>query len=199
MRAVRRADGNIAVRGAHREEIFADIHAGVGWPGEQPGAIIVVGRRLDGRYHILEEKRGAMFELADAAMELSSRLVIDTFWADSSDRIASGFFKSAFWSGCKSSALIDQPIIRNAPDKLLRHFRSALEQVRGLILNESALINERLCPTLMYALRQDFEFALASPVIAAMVFGLMPLVDEGAGASMTAVAGKRWYGNRWRG
>ncbi len=195
MRARRRADGNIAVTGVLREEIFTDIHAGVGWPGEQPGAIVAVGCRLDGRYHILEEKRGAMYEIADAAMELSGRLAIDTFWIDSRDRMATGFFRNLFWSGQSCAAVKERAVIGAAPEGLLKYFRSTLEQVRGLILKESALINERLCPTLMYALRQDFDFALTSPVITAMVFGLMPLVDEGANGSLVAVARKRWYGN----
>lgn len=199
MRARRRADGNIGVTGAIREEVFTDIRSGVGWPGEQPGAIVVAGRRLDGRYHILEEKRGAMFEIADAAVELSGRLVIDTFWVDSRDRMATSFFRNLFWSEQSRAAVTERAVIGAAPERLLKYFRSTLEQVRGLILKESALINERLCPTLMYALRQDFDFALTSPVITAMVFGLMPLVDEDAGGSVVAVSGKRWYGNRCRG
>jgi hypothetical protein len=140
-----------------------------------------------------------MFELADAAMELSGRLVIDTFWVDSRDRMATGFFRNLFWSEQSRAAVKERAVIGAAPEGLLKYFRSTLEQVRGLILKESALINERLCLSLMYALRQDFDFALTSPVITAMVFGLMPLVDEGANRSIVAVAGKRWYGNRCRG
>ena len=198
MRGRRLADGDILVRGAAREQVFTDIHAGVGWPDEQPGAIVVVGRRLDGRYHVLEERRGAMFEIAPAANELAERLIVEIFHVDGSDRLASCFFRREMWSDHKSAGLKDHPVIAAVSDELPKHFGSALEQVRGLILTERALINERLCPTLMYALRQDFEFALTSPVITAMVFGLMPLVDEGDGVPMTLVTGKRWYGNRER-
>jgi hypothetical protein len=136
-----------------------------------------------------------MFEIADTAVELSSRLVIDTFWVDSRDCMATGFFRNLFWSEQSHAAVTERAVIGAAPERLLKHFRSTLEQVRGLILKESALINERLCPTLMYALRQDFDYALASPVITAMVFGLMPLVDEGADGSIVAVERRRWYGN----
>ncbi len=199
MRARRRADGNIVVTGEFHEEIFADIHAGTGWPGEHPGAVVAVGRRLDGHYHILEEMRGSMFDMASAAVDLSSRLITDTVWVDSRDRIAAGLFRNRFWSEQLHSAVKESTVIGAVPEGLLKYFRSALEQARWLILTGSALINERLCPTLMYALRQDFDFALASPVVTAMVFGLMPLVDEAAPRSNVAVARKRWYGNRCRG
>ncbi|MGC8603626.1 MAG: hypothetical protein ACP5VS_08070 [Desulfomonilaceae bacterium] len=195
MRARRRPNGDISVKGKSREEIFSDIHAGVGWPNEQPGALVAVGRRLDGRYHVLEEHRGAMFEIADAAVELVGGLLIDTFFVDASDSVANGFFRHSLWAKLSHVPIKSQPVISAIPDRGLRYFRSALEQARGLILRELALINERGCPTLMYALRQDIDFAAASPVVHAMVFGLIPLIRKGASSPGSAISGKQWYGN----
>ena len=67
MRASLKPDGLVIIHGDVRSESFTSVHAGVGWPDGEPGGVVVVGRREDGRYHILEEKRGRLFELAEAS------------------------------------------------------------------------------------------------------------------------------------
>lgn len=210
-------DGNIQIKGDFREEIFTNVYAGVGWPDEQPGAIVVIGRRLDGRYHILEEARGPLFEIKDAALEYAGRLLVESFWIDATDRVSASYLRNevgppdtvedpggvgATWrNSVKRSRLrrLDAyPVIRSVPEKILKHFRSTLEQVRGLILTNRAIVNEKRCASLMYAMRQPLDYTLASPVIRAMVFALMPLVDSGAIELLNTKAERRWYENRGR-
>ena len=180
------------VHGDVRSESFTSVHAGVGWPDGEPGGLVVVGRREDGRYHILEEKRGRLFEITGAAVEISSRLLVDTFWIDSTDTLSTAYFrgddgplgpldvgKNATENGVGSSMRIVSrgssiittdlaPIVRSVSDAILRNFVSALERVRGMIAQERALINEKRCPSIMYAMRQPMDYALASPVMAAL-------------------------------
>ncbi len=162
-------DGDIRVRGASRDELFTVINAGVGWSAEQPAAIVVLGLRLDGRFHALEEARGSLFEIADTAAEIADRLLVDTFLIDASDRVAAGYFRRTAVNG--------RQVIKAVPVRIIRNFGSALEHARGLLLNESALINERLCPTLLYSLRQNHEYAMRAPVVRALVYGLLALQD----------------------
>jgi len=218
MRARMGRDGNIHIKGDFREEIFTNVYAGVGWPEEQPGAIVAIGRRLDGRYHILEETRGPLFEIKDAAIEFAGRLLVESFWIDATDRVNASYLRNELgpphtvvdppdragmtWqNGVKGSSLkrLDAyPVIRSVPEKILKHFRSTLEQARGLILTNRAIINEKRCASLMYAMRQPLDYTLACPVIRAMVFALMPLVDSGAIDLLDVKREAQWYENRGR-
>jgi hypothetical protein len=209
------------VHGDVRSESFTSVHAGVGWPDGEPGGLVVVGRREDGRYHILEEKRGRLFEITGAAVEISSRLLVDTFWIDSTDTLSTAYFrgddgplgpldvgKNATENGVGSSMRIVSrgssiittdlaPIVRSVSDAILRTFVSALERVRGMIAQERALINEKRCPSIMYAMRQPMDYALASPVMAALALGLLSMV--GAGDDDHALdMPRQWYDNRRR-
>jgi hypothetical protein len=209
------------VHGDVRSESFTSVHAGVGWPDGEPGGVVVVGRREDGRYHILEEKRGRLFEITGAAVEISSRLLVDTFWIDSTDTLSTAYFrgddgplgpldvgKNATENGVGSSMRIVSrgssiittdlaPIVRSVSDAILRNFVSALERVRGMIAQERALINEKRCPSIMYAMRQPMDYALASPVMAALALGLLSMV--GAGDDDHALdMPRQWYDNRRR-
>ena len=184
-------DGDIRVRGASRDELFTVINAGVGWPAEQPAAIVVLGLRVDGRFHALEEARGSLFEIGAAAGEFADRLLVDTFLIDASDRVAGGYFRRTAVNGRQA--------IRAVPVRIIRNFGSALEHARGLLLNESALINERLCPTLLYSLRQNHEYAMRAPVVRALVYGLLALQDWNATDDVALRSPDRgWYRNRRR-
>ena len=221
MRACLKQNGLIIVHGDVRSESFTSVHAGVGWPDGEPGGVVVVGRREDRRYHILEEKRGRLFEIAGAAVEISSRLLVDTFWIDSTDTVSTAYFrgsdgplgpldagKNATENGVGSSMRIvsrgssiittdSAPIVRSVSDAILRNFVSALERVRGMIAQERALINEKRCPSIMYAMRQPMDYALASPVMAALALGLLSMV--GAGDDDHALdMPRQWYDNRRR-
>ncbi len=221
MRACLKQNGLIMVHGDVRSESFTSVHAGVGWPDGEPGGLVVVGRREDGRYHILEEKRGRLFEITGAAVEISSRLLVDTFWIDSTDTLSTAYFrgddgplgpldvgKNATENGVGSSMRIVSrgssiittdlaPIVRSVSDAILRNFVSALERVRGMIAQERALINEKRCPSIMYAMRQPMDYALASPVMAALALGLLSMV--GAGDDDHALdMPRQWYDNRRR-
>ena len=221
MRASFKHDGLIIIHGDIRSESFTSVHAGVGWPDGEPGGIVVVGRREDGRYHILEEKRGRLFEIAGASVEIASRLLVETFWIDSTDSVSTQYFRGAdgpLWPldagnsatengvgssvrrGSRGSSIIttdSAPIVRSVSDAILRNFVSALERVRGMIAQERALINEKRCPSIMYAMRQPMDYALASPVMAALALGLLSMV--GAGDDDHALdMPRQWYDNRRR-
>ena len=221
MRASLKHDGLIIIHGDVRSESFTSVHAGVGWPDGEPGGVVVVGRREDGRYHILEEKRGRLFEIAGASVEIASRLLVDTFWIDSTDSVSTAYFRGedgplgpldarkrplvkTFTLGTisanrpgKGRELDSAPIVRSVSDTILRNFRSALERVRGMIAQERALINEKRCPSIMYAMRQPMDYALASPVMAALALGLLSMV--GAGDDDHALdMPRQWYDNRRR-
>ena len=218
MRASFKHDGLIIIHGDVRTESFTSVHAGVGWPDGEPGGLVVVGRREDGRYHILEEKRGRLFEIAGASIEIASRLLVDTFWIDSTDSVSTQYFrgadgpldtgKSATEAGVGSSVRIGSrgssistpdsgPIVRSVSGAILRNFVSALERVRGMIALERALLNEKRCPSIMYAMRQPMDYALASPVMAALALGLLSMV--GAGDDDDALdMPRQWYDNRRR-
>lgn len=219
MRANPAFDGGIIVQGQFRSESFTSIEAGVGWPNSQPGAVVALGRRLDGGYHILEEKRGPLFEITRLAQEMAGRLLVSTFWIDSSDSVSLTCFRGEDGplgpasppgrsgpQGVRGSRLArtgswildcavdEQPVVRSASDTILKHFRSSLERVRGMIALEQALINERLCPSIMYAMRQPVEYALESPVMAALAIGLLSMADTGG--EDPALGGRRqWYAN----
>ena len=219
LRAKFDADTAIVVHGQFRSESFSSIEAGVGWPNSQPGAVVALGRRLDGGYHILEEKRGQLFEITRLAREMAGRLLVNAFWVDSSDSVSLTCFRgedgplaparppgrsgrqgvSLLRLGRKESwtsdcGVEDKPVVRSASDSILKHFRSSLERVRGMIELEKALINEKLCPSIMYAMRQPVEYALESPVMVALAIGLLSMADTGG--EDPALDGRRqWYGN----
>ena len=221
MRSSLKHDGLIIIHGDVRSESFTSVHAGVGWPDGEPGGVVVVGRREDGRYHILEEKRGRLFELAGASVEIASRLLVDTFWVDSTDSVSTAYFRGGDGPlgpldggkrpfdkarsfgrirgniASKALELDSAPIVRSVSEAILRNFRSALERVRGMIAQERALINEKRCPSIMYAMRQPMDYALSSPVIRALALGMLSMV--GAGDDDHALdTPRQWYGNRRR-
>ena len=146
---------------------------------------------------------------------------MDTFWIDSTDSVSTAYFRGAdgplgpldtgkrpvgktFTLGTisanrpgKGRELDSAPIVRSVSDAILRNFRSALERVRGMIAVEQALINEKRCPSIMYTMRQPMDYALSSPVMAALALGLLSMV--GAGDNKYALGMQRqWYDNRRR-
>jgi hypothetical protein len=215
-------DGLIIIHGDVRSAPFSAVHAGVGWPDEQPGGVVVVGRRVDGRFHVIEEKRGQLFEVAGASLEIASRLLVDTFWIDSTDTLSAAYFRgddgplgppatptarsrvgtqnparriagNAGATGSTDSAVV----VRSVSEPILRHFRSALERVRGMISQGQALINEKRCPSTMYAMRQPMDYALESPVIRALALALLSMANY-SGEDNSLVNRGPWYGNRRR-
>lgn len=218
MRSRTGPDGNIHIKGDFHEEIFTNVCAGAGWPDEQPGAIVAIGRRLDGRYHILEEARGSLFEIKDTAIEFVDRFLVESLWIDATDLVSASYLRKevcpfhtvkdrpdrpgvTLRNSVKRFRLRGQdayPVIRPTPEKILRHFRSTLEQVRGLILTNRAIINEKRCASLTYAMRQPLDYTLASPVIRAMVFALMPLVDSDGIEAPQVRRKTLWYSNKGR-
>jgi hypothetical protein len=184
-------DGDIRVRGVSRDELFTVINAGVGWSAEQPAAIVVIGLRRDGRFHALEEATGSLFEITDSAVEIADRLLVDTFLIDATDRVAADYFRR--------TALKGRHVVRSVPVRIISHFRSALEHARGLLLNESALINERLCPTLLYSLRQNHDYAMRAPVVRALVYALLGFQDWNTINDVApGSTDSGWYRNRRR-
>jgi hypothetical protein len=174
-----------------------------------------VGRRMDGRYHALREKRGGLWELGDAALEAKNRLLVDRIMVDSSDGLATTylrtveglcFHESGQMPGLLSSSAIAADArslagvppgatVAPVPLRIATNFRSALEKTRGIIMNEKLLVHEAECPRLVYALRQPIEELLRSPVMKALVWVISALEETCGNEPLQDDSAEPWYAN----
>jgi hypothetical protein len=221
MRAQHMEDGTIAVSGTTRRELFNRIWAGIGWPERDPGYMCVVGERQDGRCHALWEKRGGLWELGDAALEAKDRFLVESILVDGRDAVATSYLRTlnglCFFEGAKaqpSPAPIPVNVPRltppfaagdttatvvPVPERVVLNYRSALEKIRGLIVNGRLLIHEANCPRLVYTLRQPLEDLLNSPVMKGLVWVLTALADSAANGNLHLPEPAPWYTSPPRG
>jgi len=215
MHAQRQHNGVIAVSGRSGREEFDRIWAGIGWPDDEPGYLCVTGLRADGRPHCIWESRGGLWELGEAAVEAKDRFLIDCLWVDARDTVATAYLRN-FNGLCFYEALAgaapepglgpqspaERPHFRGkdivasivpVPERITSNFRSALEKVRGTIVNGRLLIHPTNCPRLLYTLRQPLDDLLRSPVTKGLVWVLSALEETGAVAEQGLDAAEPWY------
>ncbi len=217
MRAQYLEDGNIAVSGTSRTETFTRIWAGIGWPDRESGYLCVMGEKPDGRYHALWEKTGGLWELGDAAVHAKDRFLIECFWVDARDSLASSYLRTidglCFHEdpipahltavGTPFRRVRDQRIVPEIPtaavvpvsDRVIDNFRSALEKTRGVIMKGQILIHEANCPKLVYTIRQPLDDLIHSPTMKALVWVVTALeIAKGCEAEENQRSGP-WYTN----
>lgn len=206
-------DGTIMVSGSSKEERFERIWGGIGFPGTDPGYLCVIGERTDGRYHALWELRGSLAELGEAAVEAKHRLLTDVFWIDGSDEIAAAYFRTlegltrppGVSQRKDPIGLMREPALRYSsqseqdtvvaavPERLVSHFRSALDMTRGLINSGKLLVHAQNCPVLLYTLRQPVDDVVGSPVSRAIVWVLSGLETSSVHDNPLSDADDMWY------
>lgn len=217
MKAYDQEDGLIAVSGARRVQTFARIWAGIGWPDKESGYMCAVGERPDGRYHALWEHSGGLWELGEAALRAKDRFLIECFWVDSKDSLATSYVRTiqglcfydrndgdkplsrgTLFQAVKDRAAMQElptATVRPVPERVTDNFRSALEKTRGIIMNGNILIHDTNCPKLVYTIRQPLEDLVQSPVMKGLVWVVAALE---AARGCEASAGQHsdpWYGN----
>jgi len=218
MRAEYRENGSVEVSGAARQELFNRVWAGIGWPERDAGYLCVVGERPDGNYHALWEKRGGLWELGDAALEVKDKLLVECIWVDARDGLATSYLRtleglcfhdegtgplspaeigrpSAYHSVSATSDLKPTATVAPVPEKILANYRSALEKTRGLIMAGRLMVHEPNCPMLVYTLRQPLDDLLVSPVMKGLVWVLTALEDTKGNGSFNRVDPDPWYAN----
>jgi len=217
MHAHRQHHGSITVSGRSRSEEFDRIWAGIGWPDDQPGYLCVVGQRTDGRPHCIWEGLGGLWELGEAAVEAKDRFLIDCVWVDTRDAIATAYLRNlnglCFYETippaspdvgldpqtcAESSHFRGKDVvtaIAPVPERITANFRSALEIVRGAIVNGRLLIHHTNCPRLLYTLRQPLEELLKSPVMKGLVWVMSALEEAGTTVEQDLDTSGPWYEN----
>lgn len=216
MRAEYLGDGTIAVSGARRVEKFQRIWAGIGWPDTKSGYFGVIGERTDGRYHALWEKQGGLWELGEEAVQSKDRFLIEQIWVDARDTVAASYIRTldglcfydgptpptadavtsltpSEWTQFKNRTMT--AVVCPVPERVLNHYRSALEKVRGLIMRGGLLIHEKNCPILMYTLRQPLDDLLKSAVTRALVWVLTALEESKGNHAQRPEILEPWYKN----
>ncbi len=216
MRAEYLGDGTIAVSGAMRVEKFQRIWAGIGWPESKSGYFCVIGERVDGRYHALWEKQGGLLELGDEAVQAKDRFLVEQIWVDARDTVATSYIRTldglcfyeeptapnadapavvipTGWTQFKDQTMT--AVVCPVPERVLNHYRSALEKVRGLIVRGGLLIHDRNCQILMYTIRQPLDDLLKSPVTKALVWVLTAFEEFKAANGTKPVTSEPWYKN----
>lgn len=215
MRAEYLGDGAIAVSGAMHVEKFNRIGAAIGWPEAKSGYFCVLGERTDGGYHALWEKQGGLWELGDAAVQAKDRFLVEQIWVDARDAVATSYIRTldglcfydeseqpdsavqvsripSGWTQFKNQTMT--AVVSPVPERVVNHYRSALEKVRGLIMRGSLLIHERNCPIMMYTIRQPLDDLLRSAVMKALVWVLTAL-EETKGNGRQPEITEPWYTN----
>ncbi len=218
MRAEYLGDGAIAVSGTMHVEKFNRISAAIGWPEAKSGYFCVIGERTDGLYHALWEKQGGLWELGDAAVQAKDRFLVEQIWADARDAVATSYIRTldglcfyddseqsdssvpvstipSGWTQFKNQTMT--AVVSPVPERVVNHYRSALEKVRGLIMRGSLLIHERNCPIMMYTIRQPLDDLMRSAVMKALVWVLTAL-EESKGNGRQPEIPELWYTNRPR-
>lgn len=206
-------DGAIGVSGNQRIELFTRIWAGIGWPGTEPGYLVILGERLDDRYHAIWESQGGLRELGEATIEAKNRFLVENFLVDASDELATAHLRSL--DGLSVAPIEHQgpgssepfvsepretrdlgPTISAVNERLAQYFSSALEHTRGIILDGRLLIHEPNCPILTYTLRQTRDDVVNSPVMRALVWALISMEQTRAEpASCPSSDQASWYTN----
>ncbi len=208
-------DGSIAVSGRTKSEKFNKIWAGIGWPDFEPGYVCVVGERADGRFHVLWEKRGGLWEVGDAAREAKDRFLIDRIVVDPRDELATSYLRTldglCFYEEDEDrSVRISGPqrstrryfrdtealaVVVPVPERVSANYRSALEKTRGVIMAGRLLVHEPNCPVLTYTLRQPLEDLLRSPVMKGLVWVVTALEDARGLENGDTTEPDQWYAN----
>jgi hypothetical protein len=214
-------DGTIAVSGDSRVETFTRIWAGIGWPDRESGCVCAVGQRPDGRYHALWEQSGGLWELGEAAVGAKDRLLIECFWVDGRDTLATSYLRTldglcfheesparkpaSVGALCRSvkrcGPVPELPTasVMPVPDRVIDNFRSALEKARGIIMQGRILIHESNCPKLLYTIRQPLDDLLKSPAMKALVWVVTALEEANGCAVPEEGQAGPWYTNFCRG
>ncbi|MBI5249391.1 MAG: hypothetical protein HY912_07845 [Desulfomonile tiedjei] len=216
MRAEYLGDGAIAVSGTMHVEKFNKIWGGIGWPETKSGYFCVIGEKTDGRYHALWEKQGGLSELGDEAVQAKDRFLIEQIWVDGRDSIATSYIRTldglcfydeservashrpvtvtaSGWTQFKNQTMT--AVVSPVPDRVVNHYRSALEKIRGLIMQGMLLIHERNCPIMMYTIRQPLDDLLKSAVMKALVWVLTALEGSKANLGQPPEIPEPWYKN----
>lgn len=217
MRAEYRENGTVEVSGTARRETFNRVWAGIGWPDHAAGYLCVIGERPDGTYHALWEKRGGLWELGDAALEATDKLLVECIWVDARDDLATSYLRTleglCFHDDPRNNWPLPKPgqpiasrpvppsdlkptaTVVPVPEKILTNYRSALEKTRGLIIAGRLIVHEPNCPRLVYTLRQPLEDLLTSPVMKGLVWVLTALEDIRGNGTLNGVDPEPWYAN----
>ncbi len=221
MRSEYLEDGTIAVTGTKGAERFNKIWAGIGWPESESGYLCVLGERVDGRYHVLWEKGGGLWELGTAAVEAKDLFLINCIWVDAGDAVATSYLRTlsglcfheepsergcATATGAGSKAKAPRSIegritatVAPVSERATANYRSALEKARGVIMAGNLMIHEANCPKLVYTLRQPLEDLPRSPVMKGLVWVITALEAAKRGGETEASTLDRWYNNSPRG
>ncbi|MEW6349766.1 MAG: hypothetical protein AB1646_11940 [Thermodesulfobacteriota bacterium] len=201
-------DGTIAVSGSTRKEKFTRMWAGIGWPDRIDGHLCAVGERQDGRFHALWEQQGGLWRLGDAAVEARRLLLVDRILVDATDTLATSYLRTleglCFDDNAEAQ---DAPLpvsageqrtlvtVTPVPKRILSNFRSALEQIKGIITDGRLMIHSGNCPRLVYTIRQPLQELNASPVMRSLVWVITALEEarhqNGAPPALT----EPWYSN----
>jgi hypothetical protein len=217
MRAKYLEDGAIAILGTSRIEAFTRVWAGIGWPDRESGYLCVIGEKPDGRYHAFWEKTGGLWELGQNAVHAKDRFLIDCFWVDGRDILATSYLRTVdglcfheyptpdkpkslgklFRSLRDRQSAPDAPTatVRLVPDRAIDNFRSALEKTRGVIMSGKILVHEINCPKLVYTIRQPLNDLLQSPAMKALVWVVTALEDAKGCEAQEDLPPGPWYTN----
>lgn len=200
-----RQDGTVEISGARGTEKFNRIEAGIGWPAKEDGYLCIAGERMDGKYHLLWEIQGGLWELGSQIPELTNRFMIDCIRADTDDGVAAAYLRSlnnSVMETARDHGEIKRhlgrpellPPIVPVPASMTGSFRSAVEQVRGIVMSGKVVIHRTNCKRLVTAMRQKVEDLMDSSVMKAFAWVILGMERSGTLApEETSDAG--WYGN----
>lgn len=185
-------DGTILVEGKTATRRFTHVHAGLSWPAAEAGALCLGGRRLDGRFHLLWEYEGGLTGLAKEAARLTRALPETRVMIDGTDDVAAAHLRN--YPGL-SATFVASPV----PHRILAHFSSAVERIKGMLQDETLLIHGDNCPRLVHALRRPPETALKSPLVKAMTWAVVGLAATDDHENLLGRKAATWYWNVTRG
>ncbi|HMK34571.1 MAG TPA: hypothetical protein VK463_05865 [Desulfomonilaceae bacterium] len=209
-------DSTIAVSGARRTEQFNRIWAGIGWPDREPGYLCVVGERTDGLLHALWEKHGGLWELGEGIIEAKDRFLIECIWVDTSDEVATSYLRTReglcfyddpasepsasgiSWPASRWPHFRDRDVtatIAAVPVRIVKNYRSALEETRGVLMTGRLMVHESNCPKLVYTLRQPVRELLGSSVMKALVWVISALEAAKGVGQLDFKLSDPWYTN----
>lgn len=113
---------------------FLRIWAGIAWPGDEPGEVVVVGEMISfgnpQRYLLAEASCNTMGELINAAATLTGEMCIKSWWARHTEESKSYIRirnKEAFRTGTVRLSISEAP---GTGDKLAGHLNLILDSVR---------------------------------------------------------------------
>jgi hypothetical protein len=185
-------DGTISVEGKSGRRRFTHVHAGLAWPAGAPGALCVGGLRIDGRLHIFREYEGGLDELAKEGARIRRALPVDRFMIDGTDGLAATHFRTF-------PGICGEVVAAAVPRRILAHFSSALEKIKGMLEDETLLIHGENCPRLVQALRRPPESAIKAPLVEAMTWAVTGLTGVDDPENLLGRRAATWYFNVSRG